>query len=211
MNRIAVIQKLLDKIHGKFYVEIGVDKGESFLPLQVDKKVGVDPNPKLDDSRVYKLTSDAFFNAYEQFFSNQLIDVCFIDGMHTYAQALQDFTNAFNHLSEKGFIVMHDCSPPLAAAADPANSHYPEKGWMWCGDVWKALVYLRSTRDDLHIFVLDADYGIGVITRGKPENMLHFTLQEIQQMTYDDLAQHRKELLNLKNLDFFTSYLQGIS
>ncbi|MDP1694647.1 MAG: class I SAM-dependent methyltransferase [Candidatus Woesearchaeota archaeon] len=211
MNRIEVIQKLLNKINGKFYVEIGVDKGESFLPIQVDTKVGVDPQPKFNDPRVYIITSDDFFKSYPQKFPDQKIDVCFIDGMHTYAQALQDFNNAFEHLSEKGFIVMHDCSPPLAAAADPANTHYPEKGWMWCGDVWKAIVHLRSTRDDLHIFVLNTDYGIGVITRGKPENMLQFTAQEIQQMTYADLSNNRKEFLNLKNPDFFASFLQGIS
>ncbi len=210
MNRIAVIQQLLDKLQGTFYLEIGVDKGESFLPIQVTKKVGVDPQPKFHDPRIYTLTSDAFFKSYAREFPDQKIDVCFIDGMHTYEQALQDFTNAFTHLSEKGFIVMHDCNPPLSSAADPANSHYPKHNWMWCGDVWKAIVHLRSTRNDLHIFVLNADYGIGVITRGTPENMLQFTTQEIQEMTYADLSNHRKEFLNLKNPEFFASFLQGL-
>ena len=119
MNRIQTIQKILDKIQGEFYLEIGVDKGESFKPIQAPLKVGVDPFPKFEDSQVRVMESDDFFAQYEEEFGDKKIDVCFIDGMHSYEQTYKDVNNALKHLSDKGYIVMHDCSPPLAVAADP--------------------------------------------------------------------------------------------
>jgi hypothetical protein len=33
MNRMQVVQEVLDRIKGKFYLELGVDKGESFTSM----------------------------------------------------------------------------------------------------------------------------------------------------------------------------------
>ena len=80
---------------------------------------------------------------------------------------------------------------------------------MWCGDVWKTIVRLRSERRDLNIFVFDYDYGVGVITRGEPEGMLSFTEEEIDKMTYEDLEKNRKNFLNLKEASFFENFLEN--
>ena len=35
----------------------------------------------------------------------------------------------------------------------------------WNGTVWKAIYQLRTTRKDLHVCVVDTDWGIGVVKR----------------------------------------------
>jgi hypothetical protein len=114
------------------------------------------------------------------------LDVVFVDGLHTYQQALKDVNNSLINLNEKGVIIIHDCNPPHEAAAYPADSYdhaasLSLPGWTgeWCGDVWKTICYLRSHRNDLKIFVLDCDYGLGIVMRGEPDNDLDITEDEL--------------------------------
>ena len=67
-------------------------------------------------------------------------------------------------------------------------------GWTgeWCGDVWKTPALLRSTRKDLEVFVLDTDYGCGVVTRGQNTAQLQMTPAEIHALEYSDLAAQRR-------------------
>jgi hypothetical protein len=132
-------------------------------------------------------------------------DVVFIDGLHTHQQVLKDIDNALAVLTEGGVILVHDCNPPDAVAAYPAESaqHVASlniPGWNgdWCGDVWKAVVLLRSSRHDLRVFVLNTDYGIGVIRRATPEDTLDVMGMDISAMTYKDLAGNRERFLSLR-------------
>ena len=61
---------------------------------------------------------------------------------------------------------MHDCCPTTPSMAFPAKSFAEAEaqnmnlpGWTsdWCGDVWKTIVHLRSSRNDLAVAVLDCD------------------------------------------------------
>ena len=67
-------------------------------------------------------------------------------------------------------------------------------------------MHLRSLRDDINVFTLDCDHGLGIITKGKPENKLNFSLQEIVQFDYEDFNANRKEWINLKPADYFYNY-----
>jgi len=96
------------------------------------------------------------------------LDVVLIDGLHTYSQSLRDFVHSLKWLKDGGVIMMHDCNPASEAAAYPANSlahacslNLP--GWTnnWNGDVWKTIAHLRASRNDLHIFTLAGDFGLG--------------------------------------------------
>lgn len=78
----------------------------------------------------------------------------------------------------------------------------------WSGDVWKTIVHLRSYHDDLNIFVLDCDCGLGIITRGKPERKLNYSAKIIRGMTYHDLDKNREEILNLKKPEYLHEFLQ---
>jgi hypothetical protein len=171
-------------------------------------------NPCNKEAKFCESTSDDYFANVRNSFQ---YDVVFIDGQHTYNQSLKDVNNSLSNLEENGVIVMHDCNPPHEAAAHPADSYDHASslnlpGWTgaWCGDVWKTICYLRSTRNDLKIFVLDCDYGLGIITRGEADDCLKLSEQDIYNMSYNDFSQDRQEILNLKNEIFLFEFLKTI-
>ncbi len=219
MDRTQIIQTLIDRLGGHYYLEIGVYRGENFYQIRADNKCAVDPHFHISKmSRVqacikdyrnlkckyHQMTSDAYFNHLQSAGLPFKYDVIFIDGLHTYAQTMQDVHNSLEWLSPGGYVVMHDCSPPHAAAAYPAESLQAAAqanvpGWTgeWCGDVWKTICHLRATRDDLQIMVVDCDYGVGVIRQGPANPMLDLAPETIDALTFEDLATHRTDWLNL--------------
>ena len=191
--------------------KIGVDP--LFSITKRDKIKAVFKNSTNLFNEYYAMTSDDFFNTKSKILTRYGLDVAFVDGLHTYAQSLKDVKNILKVIKEDGVIIMHDCNPPYEAAACPANSYEDAEnqnidGWKgdWCGDVWKALVCLRATRNDLSIFVLDCDYGLGIVTKGTPENTLPYSKEEIDNFSYTDLSNNRRELLNLKSIDYLNEF-----
>jgi len=81
----------------------------------------------------------------------------------------------------------------------------------WSGDVWKTITHLRSTPQDLNIFVLDCDSGVGIITRGAPEDTLDFTTETIESLAYEDLVNNREKILNLKPPEYLHQFLSANS
>lgn len=229
MLRTEVIQAILNAKTRPAYLEIGVKRGENFFPIRAGRKIAVDPvfafslrerirwmykNPSNLTARYYQVTSDEYFSTAGR---SRKLDVVFIDGLHTYRQSLKDVLNALNVLNEGGVIVMHDCNPPHKAAAFPSET--PEEaaasnvpGWTgeWCGDVWKTVCHLRSARKDLRVFVLNCDYGLGVITRGRSEDALAFSTEQVEKMTYDDLAENRERILGLKDERYLFDFLKTL-
>lgn len=228
MNRTEVIQRIIDEKQADNYLEIGVADGTNFFPIKAKKKVAVDPKFTFSiiqkikwslynyfniKAQYYECTSDTYFSLY----NNIYFDVVFIDGLHTYEQSLRDVNNSLSFLNKNGVIIIHDCSPPNWASAQPAESYkHASKmnlsGWTgeWCGDVWKTICYLRSFRSDLSVFVLDCDYGLGIITKNKPDNILYLNHTEINNMTYDSLITNRINLLNLKYEGFIYEFLKNL-
>ena len=226
MHRLEVIQKIINKIKARTYVEIGIRYGTVFLKVKAKRKIGVDPAYRISffkkilyckdlfRNQYFKKTSDAFFEENAQIFEEGKIDVAFIDGLHTYPQSLEDVKNCLKYLSPGGVIIMHDCNPTSEAMAAPSFETFqkmPSGGKAWCGDVWKTIVYLRSQYPNLNTFVLDADYGLGIITRGDQENKLSYTPEEIEKMSYSDLANNRENLLNLKSPDYFDRFISQLN
>lgn len=80
---------------------------------------------------------------------------------------------------------------------------------VWNGDVWKTIVCLRATRKDLKVFVLDCDFGLGIITKEPPESTLKYSAEEVQNFSYDDLSENRKTMLNLKEAIYLQEFLSG--
>jgi hypothetical protein len=232
MNRIDIVQQVIDHRRARNYLEIGVKKGKLFLNVRARKKMAVDPVLKIKAARklkyclrnmsnifneYYEMTSDHFFDTQaSRIAGSDKIDVAFVDGLHTYQQSLIDVQNCLKHLSEKGVVLMHDCSPQSDVQACPVDSRKladdisPDgKTAGWSGDVWKTIVNLRSNRSDLNIFVLDCDHGIGFITYGKPDKMLQWSEDKIAAMSYQDLAENREELINLKPPQYIHQLLQS--
>lgn len=231
MDRISALQSILDTIKCPTYLEIGVCTGESFIPIRANRKWGVDPAYlltwrrrlkyavfsflRLKVERLFRLTSDDFFVTKRNMLASNGIDVCFVDGLHTSEQSLKDVLNALEYLKPDGAILMHDCNPATEVMAIRATSidevsKMGIPGWngAWSGDVWKAVVRLRSLRDDVDVFVLDCDTGVGVVTKGHSGSRLRYSEGEIEAMDYSFLAAHRKELLDLRPPEYLEEFLR---
>ncbi len=235
MLRTDVLQKIIDHKKAQRYLEIGVNNGDNFFPIEISHKVAVDPsfafsperqkewetkNPDNLKAQYVNATSDDFF---AQTAASERFDVVFIDGLHTYQQSLQDVLNSLDRLNDNGVIMMHDCKPPHVAAALPApslqaaedlqkNAATRVPGWdgIWCGDVWKTIGYLRSNRSDLRVFVLDCDFGLGIVMKGQPDNSLDLSAAQLDKMTYADIFNGDGSLLNLKDENYLFDFLQTI-
>jgi hypothetical protein len=142
------------------YLEIGVDDPSgNFDKIICKHKHSVDPCIEFDtDDVTYKKTSDEFFDLLD---NNKLDlpkdykwDVIFIDGLHQANQVERDFDNAFKHLSDNGFILMHDTNPPTLWHA--REDYKLPNGWLgpWNGTVWKCIYKLNATRKDLVIHTI---------------------------------------------------------
>ena len=230
IDRKFVIQTLLSQLKGGSYLEIGVELGQSLLPIQASQKQGVDPNPIVpvrdrlrmfmqnvfsrNKVHLHQMTSDDFFARRSSILGDSKIDVALVDGLHTYEQAYKDVLNCLEVLSPSGIIIMHDCNPPSARIALRAHSHsealkqFPADGdFRWCGDVWKAIVLLRSLHTELQTFVLDTDFGLGIVSRGAATSKLPYSRKEIEAMSFEDLAARRATLLDLRPATSFNEFL----
>lgn len=233
MNRVDIIQAIINRKKAEIYLEIGFGYGDCFLNIRAPRKIIVDPRFIILKKRVlkyyyknisknifnkyYKMTSDKFFTAKQTLLKTQLLDVVFLDGLHTYKQSLKDLLNSLKFLNEDGVIILHDCNPRSEAEAYPANSYEEAAnmnlpGWTeyWSGDVWKTTAYLRSIRDDLNIFVLNFDHGIGIITKGIQKDKLGYSREDIENLSYKDLERNREQILNLKTPQYFEEFLKTL-
>jgi hypothetical protein len=89
-----------------------------------------------------------------------------------------------------------------------AQQKGPLKIGNWNGDVWKAIVALRSSRPDLLVGVLKCDQGVGFVRKGSPESTLSYSPEQIEALTYADLKADRKRLLNLKPPRYVAEFLE---
>jgi hypothetical protein len=223
MDRQTILQALLNQKKLKNYLEIGVFNGHIFFRINSNFKVAVDPDFRFDTLRkigktilnpynifnqYFEKTSDAFFEEdAARVFADKKIELSLIDGMHEYAYALRDIENTLSYLTPNGVIVIHDCNP-LTKAAASSFAEWEARNFAdtWNGDVWKAILYLRSVRKDVNAFVLDCDHGLGIVTYGTPEKGLSFTPDQIARFTYEDFNKNRAEWLNLKPADYFYTH-----
>lgn len=108
-TRTDVINYFIKYRNYRTYLEIGVYDGINFMNVDCSEKIGIDPSfAKLHTSaRPYcvRMTSNEFFNSIP---TDQLFDIIFIDGDHTYEQVVKDIANSKKHLSVNGVIIMHD-------------------------------------------------------------------------------------------------------
>jgi hypothetical protein len=231
MDRILIVQDLIDVSAAKNYLEIGVRNGSCFLQIKCNYKMAVDPSfqikrrhklkyffknlPNLNN-RYFEETSDDFFKSQQKLLLQKKPKIVLIDGLHTYEQSLRDVQNTLTYLEEGGVIVLHDCNPVSTAAASPADSIEEAKklpGWsgIWNGDVWKTIVHLRWLNPELEVFVIDCDHGVGIVRKRPVKNKLSYSKQQIQDLSYKDLESDRVNLLNLKTEDFFREFLKQLN
>jgi hypothetical protein len=188
MKRWDIVNKYINKYNYKSYIEIGTQKNATFDRITIEKtSVDPDPNAKAD----FVMSSDKFF---EQVSEGVKWDIAFVDGLHHHEQAYKDILNCLKHLEENGTIVVHDCNP-----MDEDSQRVPRMQKHWNGDVWKAIVQLRSERDDLEIFTVDTDEGCTIIRKGYNKK-----LKDVK-YRYSYLERNRKEWLNIVSVEKWLS------
>lgn len=225
MDREKVILALMKQKQFSNYLEIGVFNGHIFFKVKSNFKIAVDPDFRFDTLRktgklflnpynifnkYFQKTSDDFFTQdAPDLVTDRKLEIALIDGMHEYAYALRDVENTLKYLSANGVIVLHDCNPKVKADS-VSFGEWKARNFTgtWNGDVWRTILHLRSIRDDVNVFTLDCDCGLGVVTFGKPENPLNYSPGEIEKFTFEDFDANRASWINLKPADYFYKYFQ---
>ena len=209
-----IIQHTIDTLGAGMYLEIGVFDGRCFCSVNAPTKIGVDPiapAPAVvaeltkQGVQYFALRSDDFFRTVAPQVLNGGMDVAFIDGLHTCAQAYRDCINCLEYLKPNGLILLHDCLPTsvfearVAGSLDEANRLNSGAVWNgdWVGDVWKAILKLRS-HGGLETCVLNCDHGIGLVYKARNSSGLSLSSEQIDAMTYADLAGNEARLLGVK-------------
>ena len=182
LYRWDLIQHIIDKYNFKDYLEIGCDKNQSFSKIKTDNKIGVDPI----EGGTIRSTSDQFFDQNKNKF-----DIIFIDGLHHYSQVLKDINNSLKILNKNGFILVHDCLPRSLA-----QQAVPRYRASWNGDVWKAIVELR-TKSNLNIFTSQIDFGVAVIQISENKKLLKLDINDFSKLKFKDYYDDYKEFMNI--------------
>lgn len=171
--RFDIINELLGRFERPTkYLEIGVrNPDDNFNRIRAAQKRSVDPGAEFKSNPVdFRMTSDNFFrelNTGKILSPDFKWDVVFVDGLHLADQVERDIQNSLGHLSEDGFLVVHDCNPPTEWHARE-NYHYdltPAR-LLWNGTTWKAL-FKQRFNPAISVACIDTDFGVGVIMKNE--------------------------------------------
>ena len=181
-----IVQNTINRKKYKSYLEIGCFNNDLFNHINCEKKVGVDPY----SGGTLRETSDYFFSKNKETF-----DCIFIDGLHIYQQAKKDIFSSIKLLNQNGVIFIHDCLPN-----NVLDQAIPRCKYIWNGDVWKAIVELR-TLDHVDTYTCYADMGIGVILKKKNKKKLKMDIKDFSKLKFSDYFKNFKEYMNIVEYD----------
>lgn len=207
--RWEVVQGLLDFYDAPRYLEVGVSKGDTFHHLKADFRVAVDPNFRFDweaeqaqrgdRAQYHQVTSDEYFGSIID--PDQLFDVIYLDGLHTFEQTLRDLTNALNHLAPRGVILIDDVRPPSyhASLADHANfrelrRYVKDSRNSWMGDVYKLIWFIDTFYQSLSYATVDNNHGQAVVWRERREFVTERSVTEIGDLSFESFVLERATL-----------------
>ncbi len=205
-SRTEIINFLLSLYkHKTTYLEIGVrNPADNYNHILADTKYSVDPGVEFKENPAdFKMTSDEFF---EKLSKNEILsadlkfDVIFIDGLHLADQVDRDISNALRHITDDGYIVLHDCNPPSEwHARESFRYDYTPARGLWNGTTWKAFLKWRF-EPSIHSCCIDSDWGVGILSK---KNQIGVSIEnENPFFEYHVLQSNRKKYLNL--MDFVT-------
>ncbi|MCB8878376.1 class I SAM-dependent methyltransferase [Acidisoma silvae] len=179
ISRPDVLNGILRLFRQAHYLEVGVNRGETFLQINAERKVAVDPKFlfSLEDahkqhtkSTFHEVTSDLYFS--ERIKPGEKFQLIYLDGLHTFEQTLRDFVNATHCLSEDGVIVIDDVIPSSYQAAMPdqhdafrvkAFTGDPDNSWM--GDTYKLVFFIHTFFPDYNLRTVANNHGQSVVWR----------------------------------------------
>ena len=121
--------------------------------------------------------------------------------MHEYHQVRKDIKNSLYFLKKDGVIFLHDCLPrSYFEQAIPRSQH------LWTGDVWKAIVELRTINEvDTCVGLLDM--GLGVIVKRKNSNKLNIDVKNFKELKYKDYYYNQQKFMNIIEYNRIISFI----
>ena len=186
-SRLEIVAETIQRKKFNTYLEIGCFDNQLFNHINITK-TGVDPfkggNIKLKSCDFFKINKKKY-------------DCIFIDGLHTYEQVKKDIVNSINCVGESGIIFIHDCLPN-----NVYEQNVPRSTYIWNGDVWKAIVEMR-TKEDFQTYTINADYGIGVILKKKNQNLLKINETNFKKLKFKDFFYNYKKWMNIIEYEEF--------
>ena len=90
---------------------------------------------------------------------------------------------------------MHDCLP-----AKIWNQIVPRIYHYWNGDVWKAIVEMRTLKD-YDTYTCFADHGLGVIFKRENRNKLNANFQNFKELKFSDYYYNQNKFMNIISVD----------
>ena len=186
-SRLEIVAETIQRKKFNTYLEIGCFDNQLFNHINIIK-TGVDPYKGGN----IKLKSDDFFKI-----NKKKYDCIFIDGLHTYEQVIKDINNSLYCINQNGIIFVHDCLPN-----NVYEQNVPRGTYVWNGDVWKAIVEMR-TKKDLQTYTINADYGIGVILKKNNQNILDINETNFKELKFKDFFYKHKTLMNIIDYNEF--------
>ena len=169
IKRYDIINFLSKKYGFKSYLEIGTSNFLNYNKIEIQDKECIDP--QRNKGYTYNMTSDDAFKII-----NRKYDIIFIDGFHHGEQVDRDIKNSLKVLNDNGVIVLHDCNPPTAL-----HARYPPPNPIncpWNGDCYKSIVRFRIENPNIFSFVVDTDWGVGVIDKNLNRNTENIHIPE---------------------------------
>ena len=173
-NYLAWLKWLHETLRPETYVEIGVATGWSIsLALPPTVAIGVDPRPTVTstlgtETHLFCETSDEFFakGRLDGLLAGRPVGFAFIDGLHSFDQALRDFTGLEAHCKSGSLVALHDTVP-----LDDVTQRREQQTRFWTGDVWKVVLCLKHYRRDLDVFtVATAPSGLTLVAGLDPSS-----------------------------------------
>ena len=183
ISRAAVVQTFLDLFEHPRYLEIGVNRGETFHALKAGRKVAVDPYFLFDKEQreaepgveYHEVTSDEYFGLIHD---GGKFDVVFIDGLHTFDQTLKDLLNCQLVLQEHGVMIVDDVIPNSYDASlrdftqvAVLREKTRELGLLWqtdgswMGDVFKIPFFVDQFLQQMSFATVAENHGQCVVWR----------------------------------------------
>ena len=194
ISRLSLINKLIKLNKYTSYLEIGCDQNQTFDFLNIKNKVGVDPF----SGGTIRKTSDVFFKT-----NSTKFDIIFVDGYHEYYQVLRDIENSLKFLNKNGIILVHDTLP-----SSLSQQSFPRSKNTWNGDVWKAIVKLRTVKY-CDIVTCKIDHGVSVIRKISNKNLLHLNIHNFkEELKFEDFYKNFNNYMRTLNFKETLKYLK---
>ena len=165
---------LHETLRPETYLEIGVANGWTLSLAQAPTlAIGVDPRPAV--ASTLNANTHIFCETSEEFFAKRRLDgllagrpvgLAFVDGLHSFEQALRDFTSIEAYCAPSSLLALHDTVP-----LDEVTQRRDRQSQFWTGDVWKVVLCLKHYRRDLDVFtVATAPSGLTLVAGLDPSS-----------------------------------------